>query len=141
MKLPGTVKPVEHTADVGLRFEARSLSSLFETAGMAMVRMMVPGLDSAPAESRLLVVQGMDYESLLINYLNELLYLFQEQGRAAVGIRVLNLTEENLHAEVESVPFHADRYTVETDIKAATYHEINILEENGMWSVTVIFDV
>ncbi|MBI4777019.1 MAG: archease [Deltaproteobacteria bacterium] len=138
--LPGTCRPIEHTADLGLEFEAPTIEGLFQTAGLALFREMVSGDSGVEATSGFVEVSGLDREDLLIRFLNELLYLFEEERQVIEDISVRMESERHLRADIETVPFDPEVHEVVEDIKAATYHRIHI-RKNRTWKATVIFDV
>ena len=138
--LPGTYRTIEHTADLGLEFEASSLADLFQTAGLALFSEMVSGDSNALEARRSMEVTGLDLEDLLIRFLNELLYLFEEEQQVATDISVRTASERLLRAEVTTVPFDPEVHEVVEDVKAATYHRIRV-KKNRTWKATVIFDV
>ena len=138
--LPGTYRTIEHTADVGLEFEASNQADLFQTAGLALFNEMVSGNSDAQATPRSMEVSGIDLEDLLIRFLNELLYVFEEEQQVITDISVRMASERHVRADIRTVPFDPEVHEVIEDIKAATYHQIRV-KRNRTWKATVIFDV
>jgi len=66
----------DHTADIGLRAFGKTLPELFEHAAQGMESLMVPPEQVRVRESRDISVEGRDPVSLLINWLNALVFLF-----------------------------------------------------------------
>ena len=71
----------DHTADLGLRIRAVSVAELFAEAGYALMATLVANVDSIrPATQRRIEIDGDDIEYLLVDWLRELLYVFDAEG-------------------------------------------------------------
>ena len=81
----------DHTADIGLRVRAATLDELFRDAGIGFFSLIVPNLDEVRAASRTLIsriaARDGEYDFLLFDWLNELLFTFDTQVAASVEIR------------------------------------------------------
>jgi SHS2 domain-containing protein len=128
---------IDHTADRAFRVSARSRESLFAEAAEALYR--VGGLETEPVSNhfREILLQADDLESLLIQWLNELVFLLDRERVAMREIRIVRLTDTELLAS--SHP--ADVRSVGKYIKAATYSGLRITEQGGVWHATVVLDV
>jgi SHS2 domain-containing protein len=135
------VKPryeqLEHTADLQLKIYGPTLRQLFTNAAYAMFSQMRNLEEIVPAVQREVRVEGIDYESLLVNWLNELLYLLDTRGEVYVACDIHRLSRRRLQATVHGA--QTDR--IRTIIKAATYHDLSIIKTHGWYMSTVVFDV
>ncbi len=128
---------LEHTADLCLRIYGRDLRELFAHAAEAMFAQLATAEPEWPAEEEQVRVEGVDYESLLVNWLNELLYLHETQGRVYCQFDIHNLLPTSLQATI----YGQTGTSIHSIIKAATYHDL-IIRETGQGHVaTVVFDV
>jgi SHS2 domain-containing protein len=136
---------------MGFRAWAPSLEGLFQEAARAMLSLAMR-LDSVqPREERRLQVEGIDREELLVSWLQEVLHLWQAQRfpTSEHRVRILRTPEEEWHLEgrVLGEPWDPERHEVYTEIKAVTYHELQIREEadpagGGIrYEVDVILDI
>lgn len=136
---PCQVEEIAHTAEVGLRLWAAEPGTLFACAGEAMFALM--GLDvdeSAAARTREVALASMDTESLLVDWLNELVYLFETTGEVYPQIEVVAWEPQRLVATVQGRrPAGAPRM----QIKAVTYHELVVRREGEGWLAEVTFDI
>lgn len=128
---------LEHTADLALRIYGRTLRELFANAAYAMFSQLSNLEGIVPTLQREVRVEGIDYESLLVNWLNELLYLQDTRGEAYVAFEIHKLSRRRLQATVRGARTE-DFHTI---IKAATYHELSITKTHGWYMSTVVFDV
>jgi SHS2 domain-containing protein len=84
-------------------------------------------------------VQAEDRESLLVSWLNELLYIFDVERTIFKRFEVTELGETSLKAEGYGELLDQSRHSLRGGLKAATYHMLKI-EKNDGYSVRVIFD-
>ncbi|MFN0168764.1 MAG: archease [Bryobacteraceae bacterium] len=128
---------LEHTADVGFRAFGSAPAELFENAARALLS-FTDG-ETEPNETRTLEIGGEDYESLLINWLSELLYLF-DSGEFAFRTPVVGeISPRFLRARIEGNPRTRESWRL--IVKAVTYHQIEVREVGGHWEATVYLDV
>lgn len=129
---------IEHTADRAYRIRGRDAGELFAHAmrGMFSVENST-AVDGEATVTRELEVAGPDHETLLVNWLNELLYLQEAHGETYGEADFLELTPRKLRARVHGRPDpEAQRI-----IKAATFHDLAIRQDAQGWEATVVFDV
>jgi len=88
-----------------------------------------------------LAAQGRDHESLLVAWLSEILYQVESEGWAFGSFEVSRLTGTQIEGWGEGEPLQADRHAAGMEIKAPTYHMLELEETNGRWTAQVIFDV
>ena len=129
-------REIAHTADWELEVWAPDLCSLIEQAALGMYHLTGVMLSSEPRYSHLISLQHIDSETLLIDFLNELLYLAESEGFAF----------EHLDLQFDGVLLKAQVIgaTIESmgkEIKAATYHNLRIIETDQGLSANIVFDV
>jgi SHS2 domain-containing protein len=127
---------IEHTADWAFRAYGRDLKELFENAAHALFALEGAAGNHATV-ARQVDVKGIDYESLLVNWLSELLFLQETRGETYSQFAVKNLTATALSATIQGVPSGP----LNKFIKAITYHELKIEQTPEGWQATVIVDV
>ncbi|KJS33028.1 MAG: hypothetical protein VR64_03700 [Desulfatitalea sp. BRH_c12] len=133
----------EHTADLGLEIFGADPQALFVNAGRALYEVLVP-LEGQPPENRRrqrIEAQGEDWADLMVNWLRELLYLFNGDQQVVIAIDLESLAENALQATVTTTDFDPDQYRVEFEIKAVTYHQVIVAPYEDGWRARVIFDV
>ncbi len=129
---------VDHTADWAFRVRGRDLPELFANAAQAMFSLEAHSAPGTGEITRDVSVQGMDHETLLVNWLNELLYLGQKNHEAYDRFEVLELGEERLRARTHG---RTQSDAAQTHIKAVTFHNLKIEQTAGGWEVTLVVDV
>jgi len=130
---------IEHTADIKFRAYGKSLDGVFENSALAMFASMYSGRVKA-ANKKKISVSGKDFESLLYNFLEELLVLLDSDGFFVSGVKV-EIDEEELKLDVVVFGDDAKKYPISLDVKAVTYSEMFVKEEKGKWICQVVLDV
>jgi len=128
---------VEHTADRAFRVRGRNLAELLENAARTLV-----ALDGEPSAGESVVrreieIEGHDRETLLVNWLNEILYLEQTHHEFYDHFLLSNITGNRLRAQLEGRRLE---HSV-TSIKAVTFHNLQIKETPDGLEATIVVDV
>ena len=128
---------IPHTADVALRVWAGDLAALYAEAAEGMCALLAAEPAPGDEESRQVEVRGDDAESLLVAWLQELLYLAETERVMFTGFQVQTAAPPCLRAEVRGRPLAR----LGKWIKAVTYHNIKIQSTAEGFEVTIVFDV
>ena len=132
-----TFEEIDHTADWAFRAYGRDVRELFVNAARAMFSLQGSLTDAPPSLIRTVTVEGVDLETLLVNWLNELLFLQETQRETYDRFEIQELTETNLRAQIRGKP----RGQIDKVIKAATFHNLSVTQTNEGWEATVVVDV
>jgi SHS2 domain-containing protein len=128
---------VEHTADWAYHVYAQSLPELFVEAAKGLYYLAGLELATQPKTAREISLKGVDRESLLIAWLNELLHYHDSEGLGFNRFEILELDHTNLKARI--VGGKIVQWL--KDIKAATYHNLAITPTETGFEVTIVLDV
>ena len=128
---------VEHTADLALKVHGQSLAEVFINAAYGLFSLMADLENLAPSVSHEVHLEALDPESLLVDWLNELLYLHEVEEEIYNRFEIEALSSTALSATVWGAKIAASKLTV----KAATFHDLEIREKAGGYLATVVFDV
>mgnify|MGYP003978744279 FL=1 len=74
-----TYEFLEHTADIKFRAKGKSIEEVFKESAMALKETMTKGTEIKKIEEKDVGVEGKDYESMLRNFLEEFLFLFDAE--------------------------------------------------------------
>ena len=123
----------------------RTPKELFVHAAKAMLDVMIQdsGSDETHAESqeKTFTIEGNDQEDLLVNFLREVLYLFNGQGWVVGHCIIIECGTKKLVAQVMGEPFNKKKHSIKTEIKAVTYSGLSIEKTKPGWQAKVVFDV
>lgn len=130
-----------HTADLGVLIYGSSLPELFSRAAFAVYDLMTDLRLVAPRREVTIQAEGSDREDLLVNYLREVLYLYQGARFLACDFSLVTLEETRVTAKFSGEVFDPLRHRMIREIKAVTYHQlaVDLLPEG--WQARVVFDV
>lgn len=132
---------IEHTADIGVRAFGASEAEAFQNTAVGMFS-LITDLDLVREEECFdIQVQAEDRETLLVEWLNELLYLNDSRDLLLKRFEIKDLGETSLRATACGEPIDRGRHELMTDIKAATYYMLKVKETPEGWMAEVIFDV
>ena len=132
---------VEHTADTGVIAYGADMREAFANAAYGMFSLMADLKQVREETSRYIEAEAGDRESLVVSWLNELLYLFDVEGTIFRRFDILELTNTRLKADAYGEKADASRHELRGGVKAATYHMLKVAEDRGRWRIRVIFDV
>jgi SHS2 domain-containing protein len=131
----------EVEADVGVHAWGPSRAVAFARAAEGMLAL---GVDVASVEShehREARAQGESLEALLVNWLNECLYVHEIEGFAVARVEVDTCRDGLVHGLLHGEPLHPGRHRLGTIVKAATHHHVQVLEGLDRVEVRVVVDV
>jgi SHS2 domain-containing protein len=131
----------DHTADLGLRIRAADVNSLFAEAGRALLSVIVSDPDSVePREELTLHVAGRDIEYLFVDWLDELLFLFESKHFLALVFETV-IDDTGLSATVRGETCDLARHALAHEVKAVTYHGLAVKQAPDGWRAEVILDI
>lgn len=142
---PQTLRPsspwhrwVDHTSEVQLEVGGGSFAELAAEAGRALADLLLRGAPAEPeGEPRALEVSSHDREALLVDWLNEILYIAETALWVPVEFEVLEASGTHLAARARGMPVDLPPSLV----KAATFHGLRVEEGADGLRAEVIFDV
>ena len=140
MEIKTVYRFIDHTADLGIVVRGEDPKRLFVNAALALVDIVV-GPTSARAQARRMIdFTGDDWPDLMVNWLREILYLWNGEAYLVNDVHMTDLSEKRLRADVALEAYQADIHTIKTEVKAVTYHQIKVGPINGEWEAQIIFD-
>lgn len=132
---------LEHTADVGFRARGATAAELFQHAADAFLFIACDRAETRERETLPLTVDGDDLPSLLVNFLEEILYLFDAGRFAASRVSVDEVTGTLVRARLHGEARDPARHPWKLIVKAMTYHGLEVGEHGGRWEARVFVDV
>jgi SHS2 domain-containing protein len=133
----------EHTADVGVRVWAHNEEEFFVNCANALFKLMVNKKEKGKYREEEINLEAESLEELLVNWLNELISIFFACNFLPVEYKV-KIEEKplRLYAQLKGEEFNPYQRKINTEIKAATYHNLKIeKDDKGILKGEVIFDV
>lgn len=140
---------IDHTADMGIKAYGKDLAELFTSAACGMASLITDLEKVSPKDSEDISLKAENREELLVSWLNEILYLFASKNMLFSKFEVSEIDEKHLRAKIFGEEFDTTRHQIETEFKAATYHQLRISKlrgdnstlPEGILQAVVIFDI
>jgi SHS2 domain-containing protein len=139
--MQSTYHILDHTADLRIRITGANLSDLFKNAGLALFDLIA---DTARVEADAVIeftVGGSDSADLLVNYLREMLFLWTGEEQLVKTIEILGITNTAVSVRATVGRYQPDRHQIIHEIKAVTYHQVDVSRTEQGWQARVIFDI
>jgi len=124
---------------MGLVAYGKSLAEAFANAAYGLFSLIVEPNKVKEKESRKVTVQAQDAGSLLFNWINELIYIFEVERLLFKSFDITEFTGQSLEATCWGEKYDPSRHQLKTGVKSATYHMLKVDGEKNR--VQVIFDV
>lgn len=128
-------------ADVGVRAWGTTLAEAFAQAALGVFALTIAPEGVAERERREVRAQGESPESLLVNWINECIYVHEIEGFAVRRVEVTTLNPALVHGILHGEAIDPRRHRLGTVVKAATFHQVAISEAGGRAEVRLIVDV
>jgi len=139
-------KFLDHTADVSVEIQGKSLEEAFEQTVYSLMETITPSLKLiSPKIERIIKIEAEDKEALLFDFLTEFLYIFdvEELIFNKVNIHSIKKEQEKYYLEAIASGEKFDKYKHEpgTEVKAITYSFMNIEEKKKNVKINIVFDI
>ena len=131
---------VDHTADVGIRAYGASINQAFANAAKALFSLITELDNVNEVLHRDIELVAPDQESLLVEWLNELIYLFDAENIIFKRFDITRLNSTRLKARGYGEKVNISKHKLKIGVKAATYHMLKVDKTNG-YQVQVLFDI
>jgi len=132
---------LDHTADMGFEIKGSDQVNLFEKAGKALLHMMFGVISAKGTDLIKISLSGDDLSDLMVRWLTEILYLYEGEHLVTTDIIIDSFSSTTINATLSALPFDPLRHEILREIKAVTYHQIEVAEKDGIWKARVIFDL
>ena len=142
-----TVAYMDHTADVAVRLRCADAVDLFRDATLAVLGILLDIQESRPLEPRIadpVDLESEDGESLLVDYLNEIIFRFDTRRLLPASLEVTEVSlgkPSRLKGEVRGEIMDPRKHLLKTEIKAATFHGLQIRALPSGLEAEVVFDL
>lgn len=132
---------LDHPADIGFRARGNTIEQLFANCARALIAIILEPSEIHSNEQIILTAEGSDRESLLVNWLNEVLYYVDTKRLAFESFAVEFPSQEQVRALARYEARDPLRHLVRLSVKAVTYHQLRVSSVEGEWVGEVYVDV
>lgn len=132
---------IEHTADVGLKIYGKDLKQLFVNAAKGLLSLIIE-FEEVDSDSEIEIkLNEENREELLVSWLNELIFQFSAHSFISKEFRIEEITNSKIKAKVLGEKISLPKHKILSEIKAATYHELEIKKVDMGFEARVILDI
>lgn len=141
----GKYRFLDHTADIAIHLKASNIEDLFATAWKAWRRIVFEKQPLIVCEQRSFKLEADTIEELLVESLKEINYFYLAKGLIFLSCDELdiknNCNNYILHARLNFDSFDAEKHKPAAEIKAVTYHRLNIKNLDNQLQTDIVFDI
>lgn len=137
----GGHREIDHTADLGFEVWAPTLPGMYAEAAAALAELCYDLDAVAPTDQRRLVVRGVSAEERVVRWLQDIYLLLESDRWLMAHASDVQCVEDRIEGTLHGEVYDPTRHTLHTEIKAVTYHGMQVEKIDGLWRTTVIVDV
>jgi SHS2 domain-containing protein len=139
-------KYFDHTADIGVEISGRTKKELFANAADMLFDVLIENSAHKKAgkvqkQHKTMTISGADTQDLLINFLRELLFLFNGERYVVKRCEIMECSNKKIKARLTGERYNNNQHLIITEIKAVTYSGLTVKKIKSNWMARVIFDV
>jgi SHS2 domain-containing protein len=142
--LAGGYRFLDHMTDAFIEAYGTTLEEAFENAAKALCDTMIDLKTVRPKREIILSANGNDLYSLLFDWLDKVMLLLVADGIAMSQFSVKIKQHNNsylLEGTARGEPLELDRHRYKVEVKAVTYHEMEIKQEKGLITARFLLDL
>lgn len=132
---------IEHTADVGIHAYGATLGELFEQAASGLRALIAEDSHLEPKVTRDIALSADDAGSLLLAWLQELLFWFSSEKFLPARCILESVTPTELRGQVLGETYDPARHVQGREVKAITRHLLEVVQQDGQWHGRVLVDI
>jgi SHS2 domain-containing protein len=142
----GGFRHLPHTADVLIEAWGRSLEEAFEYAALGVTEVMTDLKAVRPLEEIEITAEGFDLESLLYDWIEKLIVLFDSRQLLVSKVEVESIEMDpegryKLKARVRGERYDPERHESRALVKAMTYHMMDIRKDGELYKIRFVVDI
>lgn len=142
MENPKKYRLTRHQSELAVRVTGDSQADLFANSAWALFDVMMAEVDKVDTKERLpLEVEGVDRDDLMVNWMRELLYLYQGSGYLLREFHIQEVKDTFVKAEVAGEKLDPDRHEIKQEIAAVAFHKSRMEKTGNQWTAHLIFEV
>lgn len=132
----------KHQSELAVRVVGNSQADLFANSALTLFDVMVTDVEKIDCkESIPLEVEGTDRDDLMVNWVRELLYLYQGSGYLLKEFLIREVKDTLVKADVRGEKIDPDRHEVQQEIAAVASHKSRMQKTGNQWTAHLIFEI
>ena len=132
----------KHQSELAVRVAGNSQADLFANSALTLFDVMVTDVQKIECkESIPLEVEGTDRDDLMVNWVRELLYLYQASGYLLKEFLIREVKDTLVKADVRGEKIDPDRHEIQQEIAAVASHKSRMQKTGNQWTAHLIFEI
>src|SRR6476620_4563648 len=128
-------------SELAVRVTGNSQAELFANSAYALFDVMTDNIDTIEIKEKMpLEVEGAGRDDLMINWMRELLYLYQGSGYLLKQCEVREVKDTVVKAEVCGEKLDPDRHEIKQEIAAVAYQHGRMEKTGNQWIAQLVFE-
>jgi SHS2 domain-containing protein len=138
---PKNYTVLKRTSDLSIRVQGKSQAELLTNSASALFDLMTDLEKVQVRENLPLEVEGVDRDDLIVNWIRELLYLFQGSGYLLREFKIQEARDDYVRAEVSGEKYHPDSHEIRREIRSLIYQQCRMEKTGDQWLARLSFEV
>jgi SHS2 domain-containing protein len=134
-------RTIKRSSDLAVKIFGKSQAELFANSGFALFDLLTHIERVETGEQLTLEVEGADPDDLMVNWLRELLYLYQRSGYLLKEFVVKEVKDTYIRGEVSGEKFDPDRHEIQREISAVVSHQSRMEKTGDRWTAQVVLEL
>lgn len=141
METPKKYRVTRNQSELVVRITGDSQADLFANSATALFDVMA-NIENVEVKEKIpLEVEGTDRDDLMVNWMRELLYLYQGSGYLLKEFNIREVKDTIVRAEVCGEKIDPDRHEIKQEIGAVAFHKSRMQKTGNQWIAQVIFEI
>lgn len=141
MENPKRYRLTTRQSELAVRVSGNSQADLFANSAFALFDVMTD-IDKVDIKDRIpLEVEGVERDDLMVNWMRELLYLYQGSGYLLKEFYIREAKDTLVKAEVCGEKIDPDRHEIKKEILGVAYHQSRMQKTGEQWTAQLIFEI
>lgn len=132
---------LNRSSDLLIKVFGKTQGELFANSAFALFDLLADMEKVEVRDSLQLEVEGADRDDLMVNWVRELLYLFQGNDYLVKEVRLHEIKENYVRGEVKGEKFDPDRHEIRREVRAVAYHQSRMEKTGDQWMAQLIFEL
>ncbi|HJS68955.1 MAG TPA: archease [Nitrososphaera sp.] len=134
---------LDHMTDAVIEAYGQTLEEAFENAAKGVNDTMVDLKTVKPRKEIKIAAKGHDLHSLLFDWLDKVMLLMVADGivMSEFSVKIRQNNGYSLTGIAKGEKLDLDRHRYKVEIKAVTYHEMDVRQEKGKATVRFLLDL
>lgn len=132
---------LKHSSDLTIKVVGKTPEELLSNSAFAVFDLMTDLNKVEERESLPLEAEGVDRDDLIVNWVRELLYLFQVSGYLLKGFEIEEVKDHRVRARVRGEKFNPDTHEIRRELRSVLYQQCRMEKTGNQWIARVTFEI